>query len=299
MKKPAVMLMLACAALFAQKAKPAKQAKPALKTVKFAALSIQQDIWDKDANIRRIENMVRRAASEGAQIITVPAGAVEGGVVTLLMSESDPARKKEQIPDFLALAEPATGPTVRGFQKLCKELKVFLVFGMLESKGRRRYNTAFVIGPRGRLLGQYRQTHFPRAWAGQIPGLVPGNQYPVFKMGSVKLGVIIGYDSHVPEAARELALGGADIIACLDFGPLNQWSKAMAAARAYENEVYMTFTHPDQGLIIDRDGRITGECTAESFLIREVELKAIKKPRAALKARRPNTYRRITKSPRR
>ena len=73
------------------------------------------------------------------------------------------------------------------------------------------YNSAVLVGPDG-VVGTYRKLHLAaedRAWA------TPGNLgLPTFDIPPGRVGMLIGYDALFPEAARSLALDGADIIAC-------------------------------------------------------------------------------------
>jgi agmatine deiminase len=76
------------------------------------------------------------------------------------------------------------------------------------------YNTSLVINSAGKLLGTYRKLHIPHDPAFyEMNYFAPGNQgFKVFDLGIAKVGVLICYDQWFPEAARAVALAGADII---------------------------------------------------------------------------------------
>jgi len=91
------------------------------------------------------------------------------------------------------------------------------------------YNTAALIGPDGKLLGKYRKVCLPRE---EIEGgVTPGHNYPVFDTRFGKLGMMICWDVHFPEVARNLSNQGAEVIAMPIWGD----NPALAKARAIEN----------------------------------------------------------------
>jgi predicted amidohydrolase len=102
------------------------------------------------------------------------------------------------------------------------------------------YATAAVIKRDGSIRGTYRQSHALNkpGWHEQLyfqPGTSGG--FPVFEIGTAKVGLLLGSDLRVPEAARLLALSGADvIIAQLSIASADgELAKTLATARAIEN----------------------------------------------------------------
>ncbi len=84
-----------------------------------------------------------------------------------------------------------------------------VVIGGIEEEGGKLYNSAFVVGSDGALVGAYRKTHLGEAdaWA------TPGDDIPVFEVEGIgRMGVLIGDDVCFPEAAGVLAVGRADVI---------------------------------------------------------------------------------------
>lgn len=108
------------------------------------------------------------------------------------------------------LAEPVPdGPTVRRLADVAKRRNVHLVAGLPERSGLRCYNSAVVVGPSG-FLGCYRKTHL---FYEETQWFTPGDSgFSVWDIGWAKIGVMICFDWYYPEAARTLALQGADII---------------------------------------------------------------------------------------
>ncbi|MBV1873489.1 MAG: carbon-nitrogen hydrolase [Gammaproteobacteria bacterium] len=120
--------------------------------------------------------------------------------------------------DNFDLAEKIKGSTFQHFSKLAEEFKLVIVSSIFEKRAEGIYhNTAIVIDNDGSLAGFYRKMHIP-----DDPGFhekfyfTPGDHLsPAFQpvQTSVgKLGVLICWDQWYPEAARLMALAGADIL---------------------------------------------------------------------------------------
>lgn len=111
----------------------------------------------------------------------------------------------------VAVAEPIPGPTTRRLTAAAAAAQTWIVAGMVETDGDDLYNVAVLLGPDG-YIGHYRKLHLAdadRTWA------TPGNRgLPTFDLPIGRVGLLIGYDLIFPEAARILAIAGADLIAC-------------------------------------------------------------------------------------
>jgi len=159
--------------------------------------------WDKEANIARAEDMVREAASQGAQVI--------------LLQElfQTPYFPQEQTQEFFALAHPADGhPVLNRFSQLAAELEVVLPVSFFERANNAYFNSVCMIDADGSRLGVYRKSHIPQA-----PGYEekfyfnPGDTgFQVWPTRYCSIGVGICWDQWFPEAARTMALKGADIL---------------------------------------------------------------------------------------
>jgi len=150
-----------------------------------------------DVNVERIRQEV--AAHPGVDLVVFPELAVTGPVVDVETAER--------------LAEPIPGPTTERLREMAANAGAYLVAGLVERDGvsGRLFNSAVLVGPAG-VVGSYRKLHLTtedRVWA------TPGDRgLPTFDIPPGRTGIIIGYDALFPEAARVLALDGADIIAC-------------------------------------------------------------------------------------
>jgi predicted amidohydrolase len=152
---------------------------------------------DAATNLARIAQ--ETAALAPVDLVVFPELALTGTV-----TDAETARR---------VAQPIPSPFTEQVQAVAAAHEAYLIVGLVEqdSESSNLYNSAALIGPQG-VVGVYRKLHLSaedRAWA------TPGDGgLPVFDLPAGRTGLLIGYDALFPEAARELALQGADIIAC-------------------------------------------------------------------------------------
>lgn len=247
--------------------------------------------WDKEANFRAAERVIRQAADKGADLAVLYEGFLEGWVVGL--PEATPAR-------FLKIAEPRDGHYVRAFQSLARQLSIALVPAFAERHDGRVYNSAALIGRNGTVLGVYRKTHL-RSIAAESRLYTEGDCLPVFRSEWGTLGIMICYDRQVPEVARTLRLQGARLLLVPSNGGYGDRNEVVVRARAYENAAFLVFSHPQEGLIVDPRGHVLArKASNEEYVLRTVDLDyadaCIKESPGGrtLLARRPELYNRLT-----
>lgn len=159
--------------------------------------------WDRAANIATAERLVRSAHADGAHII--------------LLQElfQTPYFCQEQNPAHLAEAVPlADDKGVRHFQALARELAVVLPISYYERAGMAQFNALAIIDADGTILWNYRKSHIP-----QGPGyeekyyFSPGDTgFRAIDTRYARIGCGICWDQWFPEAARAMALQGAEIL---------------------------------------------------------------------------------------
>ncbi|NWH08299.1 MAG: N-carbamoylputrescine amidase [Alphaproteobacteria bacterium] len=157
----------------------------------------------RDENIASAERLVRTAAQKGANII--------------LLQElfETPYFCKEQEPDLMMGAQTVgENRAIRHMSALAKSLGVVLPVSFYERDNNARFNSAAIIDATGEILGIYRKSHIPDG-----PGyrekyyFTPGDTgFKVWPTRFGMLGLAICWDQWFPEAARILALKGADVI---------------------------------------------------------------------------------------
>ncbi len=158
---------------------------------------------DVATNVTRITALVREAAGRGAQII-LPSELFEGHYFCRTQRE----------PDFARARPAADHPTLRHFQALASELGVVIPVSFYEQAGPEYYNSITVFDADGRDLGVYRKSHIPDGPGYQEKFFFkPGNTgFRAYATRFGKIGVAICWDQWFPEAARAMALAGADIL---------------------------------------------------------------------------------------
>ena len=174
----------------------------------------------------RILGLIDEVAAQGAQLVILPECALSGYV----FDDLDEARMaSERVP----------GPSTEAIVATCKQLGVYAVVGMLEEMGDALYNSAVLCGPEG-LVGVYRKTHLPFLGVDKMTALGP-DSYRVYETDIGRIGMLICYDLRFPEAARCLALEGADLIALPTNWPQGAQASPdfVAQTRAMENRVFL------------------------------------------------------------
>ena len=158
---------------------------------------------NRDENIATAEKLVRDAAGKGARIILLQ----ELFESLYFCQVEDPA--------FFKMASTTENNTaIRHFSHLAKTLGVVLPISFFEKKNKAYYNTVALIDADGSLMGNYRKTHIPDG-----PGyeekfyFTPGDTgFQVWKTRYATIGIGICWDQWFPEAARSMALMGAEIL---------------------------------------------------------------------------------------
>ena len=170
--------------------------------VTVAAIQMSMAV-DVATNVATAERLVRVAAASGAQVILIPE-LFEGHYFC-----------KDQRASELARALPIEGhPTIEHFMKLAQELGVVLPISVYERANNTLFNTVAMIDADGSMLGIYRKSHIPDG-----PGYTekyyfsPGDTgFQVWNTRFGNIGVGICWDQWFPEAARAMALMGAELL---------------------------------------------------------------------------------------
>ena len=273
--------------------------------VKVAAVQMEPKLMDTTENLNRMKSMTREAASRGANLIVFPECSLTGYVFH---------GRTEAIP----YAETIPGPSSEELARLCRELQVLVIYGLLEKNGDRLYNAAALTGPQGFIAG-YRKNHLPFLGLDRFVDLDHQSIEP-HKTPIGTIGLQICYDIAFPESARVLTLLGAEILALSTNFPQGRAEKYrhVICARAFENRVYVVSanrvgterSHSFGGLsmIADVSGEILSQASPdrEEIIFAEVDpIQARQKHQVVVPgeweynyfaARRPELYRVITKT---
>ncbi|MBV5341274.1 MAG: carbon-nitrogen hydrolase [Deltaproteobacteria bacterium] len=167
------------------------------------ALIQQNCSSSRDENFAKTVQMVSTAAASGAQL------------VVLQELHTSTYFCQVESPPLFDLAEPIPGPSTETLGKLAGELGVVIVASLFERRSAGLYhNTAVVFEKDGSIAGIYRKMHIP-----DDPGFyekfyfTPGDLgFNPIKTSVGTLGVLVCWDQWFPEAARLMALAGADLL---------------------------------------------------------------------------------------
>jgi len=279
-----------------------------MSTLTVAALQLPLGSSDEQENIRAVSALVGEAAAKGAQVILPPE------------LFSGPYFCKVEDEGLFSLARPvAEHPSVQAMQELAAKLKVAIPTSFFERDGQHYYNTLAMIGPDGAIMGTYRKSHIPDG-----PGYEekyyfrPGNDgFKVWDLFGHKIGVGICWDQWYPEAARVMALLGAEVLLYptaigsepydADLDTSRMWRRAMighavsncmpviAANRIGTEDGQRFYGH---SFISDEWGDFLAEYGAEEtgVLIATLDLARAARHRAGMgffRDRRPQLYTRI------
>ena len=193
------------------------------------ALIQQHASPDKQANIERGLDALRRASAEGARLACF---------AELAFERFYPQRPAEE--DVAALAETIPGPTTDAFRALARELGMVVIINLFEREGGHTYDTSPVIDADGTLLGLTRMIHITEYPCFHEQGYyAPGDTgAPVYDTKVGRLGVAICYDRHFPEYMRALALSGAELVIVPQAGAVDEWPEGL-----YEGEMRVAAFH--------------------------------------------------------
>lgn len=162
---------------------------------------------EPESNRERSVSAILDAARGGADLVLLPELANSGCDFPSLEHGLSLAEE---------LSDPG-GPTLRAWREAAWETGVFVIGGLLEREGESLYNSAVIVGPG--FFERYRKTHL---WDKEKLLYEPGWALPVFETPLCKIGVLVCYDAWFPEAARTLALRGADLI-CIPANAPDDW----------------------------------------------------------------------------
>ncbi len=163
----------------------------------------QHNTADREDNKRRLAEKIRKVAQEGAELVVLQE--LHNG---LYFCQEENVKTFDQ-------AEPIPGPSTEFYGALARELQIVIVTSLFERRSTGLYhNTAVVLEKDGTIAGKYRKMHIP-----DDPGyyekfyFTPGDMgfHPI-QTSVGKLGVLVCWDQWYPEAARLMALAGAQLL---------------------------------------------------------------------------------------
>ena len=269
---------------------------------------------DVATNVVAAEALIRDAAGKGAQIVLIPE-LFEGRYFCI-----------DQLPEHFDRARPLEGhPTVEHFRAVAAELGIVLPINVYERAGQATFNTVVMIDADGTALGTYRKSHIPDG-----PGYTekyyfnPGDTgFRAWDTAHGKVGIAICWDQWFPEAARCMALAGAEVLLYPtaigseppdpSYDSRDHWQRVMqghaganlmpvVAANRYgfeQGAAERSITFYGSSFITDQTGAKVAEAAREgdAVLTATFDLDALQQQRSSwglFRDRRPDLYRPIT-----
>lgn len=163
----------------------------------------QHNTADREDNKRRLAEKIRKVAQQGAELVVLQE--LHNGLYFC----------QEENVQIFDQAEPIPGPSTEFYGALAKELQIVIVTSLFERRSTGLYhNTAVVMEKDGTIAGKYRKMHIP-----DDPGyyekfyFTPGDLgFQPIQTSVGRLGVMVCWDQWFPEAARIMALRGAEML---------------------------------------------------------------------------------------
>lgn len=163
----------------------------------------QKNTADRAANVEKLKANIRKAAGEGAELIVLQE--LHNGLYFCQTEDTS----------MFDLAETIPGPSTETFGALAKELGIVLVLSLFEKRAPGLYhNTAVVLEKDGTIAGKYRKMHIPDdpAYYEKFY-FTPGDLgFEPIDTSVGRLGVLVCWDQWYPEAARLMAMRGAEML---------------------------------------------------------------------------------------
>ncbi len=227
-----------------------------MEAFKVAVVQYDPASDDKEKNIEKAAEKVKKASRQGAKFVVLPEYFSIGG-------GSDGCD---------VLAEPVPGYTVERLMDISKNNGVYICGSMLEGTEDHVYNTAIFTSPDGELIATYRKMHL---FMDEQDNICAGDETVVVETEYGKIGLMICYDAIFPEVARDLGSKGAELILVPSNWPdpfKPQWQLA-TSARALDNQVWLAaancigaddkFTYFGNSRIVAPTGVPVDECGDE------------------------------------
>lgn len=270
---------------------------------------------DLEQNYQTIADYVAKAREQGVEFLVFPEAAI-GGYLSSLGNHGDTVKTTSR---SLPPAITIDGPELARVQEIIGDMVIAIGFCELAEDGETRYNAAAVLDG-DRVYGTYRKVHQP---LGENMSYASGSGYGVFDTPVGRVGLQICYDKAFPEAARIMALDGAEVIASMSAWPAartataenlqdDRWTyrfNLFDTARALDNQVFWvaanqsgtfgSLRYVGNAKIVDPGGNVLATTgLAEGLAVADVDIAGTFTTMRAgmfhLRDRRPDVYEPLT-----
>lgn len=181
-----------------------------------------------EMRLRRLDHAAAGAAGIGSHILICPELYLSGYLAGKTLAER---------------AQPVDGDYAQKIGEIAKTRNIAVVYTYPEAEQGVLYNAVGFIGPDGYLRAHHRKNHLPGDY--EPKWMVPGSGISVFTHAGWKIAMLICYDIEFPEAARQAALLGAELL-IVPTALAAKWifvAEKLVPVRAFENGVYLAYAN--------------------------------------------------------
>jgi len=236
-----------------------------VKKFKVAAAQIKIANSAPEKNVKKIIKYLKKAAKKGVDIVLFPETCV------YYYSKDDP----KDLDKYLEQIKSA-----------CADNNIWCIFTSYHLRGNKKYNTAFLIDRKGKVVYEYDKMN---PYVVELPNICAGKSNKVIDTEFGKIGIIICFDICFPEPSRELAKAGALLIFCptcsIGWTGYEYVARAIPLVRAYENmcsfvlcDCYAKDTISESVIISPRE-KFKHIRKREGLIIQTVDLREVEKLR--------------------
>jgi predicted amidohydrolase len=235
--------------------------------------------WDVEGNWAIFQEQLKRHQGDGIDVFITPECFLDGYAAT----EKDWTAQR-----FAEVAQNlGDSKYIQRVRDMARQTRAHIVFGFTELLDGFFCNCALLVGTDGEVIGKYHKTHLQ----GHDRRFAPGQDLPVFDLDIGRVGMVICADRRWPESIRTLRLKGAKICLMPTYGMWHLDNEWWMRTRAYENQMFICFTHPNVALIANPKGEIDAKLQSNvpDVLVHQIDLSEAKDDNH-LADRRPELY---------
>lgn len=281
--KAAGVVGLGATRIFAQPEKNhRKDSNGAISKIRVAQIKVYPQKGKMKANHKQLMDILDVIEkNEKIDVLVTPEGFLDGYVST------EKSVSKEDMIKY------AIDPSISSYSLVISEWarrnKAWVFYGCTRKDQDGIFNTALIYNRSGRLIGMYDKLHLQT----HDYKYTPGKHLNVYESDFGLFGVMICADRRWPETTRTLTLKGARVIFNPTYGMHGDLNLCMMRTRAFENGIYIIFTHPGQSLITNHRGAVVCNNTdkTKTYTVTEIDLsKAPANKGGHIVDRRPDVY---------
>ncbi|GIK65764.1 MAG: hypothetical protein BroJett018_35580 [Chloroflexota bacterium] len=239
-----------------------------MREITIATVQFKPKMGEPEDNLVKMSDFVSKIASQQkVDLIIFPELATSGNELGVRFTE---------------VAQRIPGPSVNLMAQRAAEYGVYIAFGLCTKERVESviFNSAVLVGPDGELLGNYNKVHLRGE---ERMAFREGFKYPVIETEIGNIGLLLGWDLAFPEAARSLALEGAELLCVMSNWETSQIDeyKIYVKARALENAVFVassnrvgedvTVNYGGESMIVGPRGKVHAALTLEKKAAEKAE----------------------------